>query len=60
MIGKEHEAEMVNVASMVGTSWEDDVMVPVTGTAGMGSWEGRASTGVVGAVGEVRWEGASL
>ena len=59
MIGKEHEAEMVDVASMAGMHEEDDleVMVPMIGIAGMASWQGRASRGVAAAVGTGRWEG---
>jgi hypothetical protein len=41
VIGKEHKAEMVDVGSMVGTSKEDEVMVPVIGTIGMANWQGR-------------------
>jgi hypothetical protein len=52
-----HEAGVVHVACMSG---EDEVMVPVIGTAGMMSREGmgRASVGMA-AAGEVRWEGCS-
>jgi len=53
MIGKEHEAGMVNVVSIAGMSKEDDseAMVPVIGTAGTASWQGRASRGVAAAAG---------
>ncbi len=56
VIGKEHEARMVDIASMAGISEEDDseAMVPVIGTAGMASWQGRASRGVAAAVGAGR------
>jgi hypothetical protein len=55
VIREGHEAGVVHVACMSG---EDEVMVPVIGTAGMMSWEGmgRASVGIA-AAGEVRWEG---
>jgi hypothetical protein len=57
VIRERHEAGVVHVACMSG---EDEVMVPVIGTAGMMSREGmgRASVGMA-AVGEVRWEGCS-
>ena len=61
MIGKEHEAGMVDVASMAGMHEEDDleVMVPVIGTAGTANWQGRASRAVATAAGIGRWEGQS-
>ena len=51
-----HEARVVYVACMSG---EDEVMVPMIGTAGIMSWEGmgRASVGMAAAAGAVRWEG---
>ena len=61
MIGEEHEAGMVDVASMAGMREEDDleVMVPVIGTAGTANWQGRASRAVAAAAGAGRWEGQS-
>ena len=56
VIGEEHEAEMVDVGSMVGTSKEDEAMVPVIGTTGMANWQGRAFGGVAAAAGAERWE----
>jgi hypothetical protein len=56
VIGKEYEAEMVDVGSMVGASKEDKVMVPVIGTTGMVNWQGRAFGGVAVAAGAGRWE----
>ena len=61
MIGEEHKAGMVDVASMAGMHKEDDLkaMVPVIGTAGTASWQGRASRGMAAAAGAGRWEGQS-
>jgi len=56
VIGEEHEAEMVDVGSMVGTSKEDEAMVPVIGTTGMANWQGRVFGGVAAAAGAGRWE----
>jgi hypothetical protein len=56
VIGEEHEAKMVDVGSMVGTSKEDEAMVPVISTIGMANWQGRAFGGVAAAAGAGRWE----
>jgi hypothetical protein len=56
VIGKEHEAEMVDVESMVGMSKEDEAMVSVIGTTGMANWQGRAFGGVAATAGAERWE----
>jgi len=59
MIGKEHEARMVDVAHKVGTSEEDVLMAPGIGTLGTASWQRRAAGGVAAAAGAGRWEGQS-
>jgi hypothetical protein len=56
VIGKEHKARMVDVASIAGMHKEDDLeaMVPVIGIAGMANWQGRASRAVAAAGGAGR------
>jgi hypothetical protein len=56
MIGEEHKAGMVDVASMAGMCEKDDLeaMVSVIGTAGMASWQRRASRAMAAAAGAGR------
>jgi hypothetical protein len=56
VICKGHEARVVHVACI---SREDEVIMPMIGTADSQEWMGRASVGMVAAVGAVRWEGCS-